>query len=298
MYPLAGVIYTQSCTVAKNNARIQNKTAWITYQVSRLCNSVYDHHTSVHFRVVMVIWQFLSLLILVINKLIIEAKLQTSLKGMSNLPGDLPSSPSSSVIHTTMDQAMKSTMEDLFNIQPNPFQQRIIPQILMMMKGMTQPRPLLLVRSTGGGKSVVPQTCGCTKAGVTIVLENTQALGADQCSKLDKLNKANIITYQLDLLKSDQQRTQFAKDIEAHLHPTNTSATSCLVSIFIFSSPEAVISSHFFASVKAIINANKLSLFCIDEVHQYIEFGTTFLKEFCQLKDILSAYAHTFNAYI
>ena len=185
-----------------------------------------------------------------------------------------------------MVEAMKSTMEDLFNIQPNPFQQRIIPQILMMMKGMTQPRPLLLVQSTGGGKSAVPQTCGCTKAGVTIVLENTQALGADQCSKLDQLQSPNIITYQLDLLKSVQQRAQFSKDIEAYLHPTNTSATSCL-SIFIFSSPEAVISSHFFASIKAIINANKLSLFCIDEVHQYIEFGTTFRKEFCQLKDIL-----------
>ena len=123
---------------------------------------------------------------------------------MSDLQKDLPSSPSSSVIHSPMVQAMKSTMEDLFNIQPNPFQQRIIPQILMMMKGMTQPRPLLLVQSTGGGKSAVPQTCGCTKAGVTIVLENTQALGADQCSKLDQLQSPNIITYQLDLLKSVQ----------------------------------------------------------------------------------------------
>ena len=71
----------------------------------------------------------------------------------------------------------------------------------MMMKGMTQPRPLLLVQSTGGGKSAVPQTCGCTKAGVTIVLENTQALGADQCSKLDQLQSPNIITYQLDHMK-------------------------------------------------------------------------------------------------
>jgi hypothetical protein len=40
---------------------------------------------------------------------------------MSDLQGALPSSPSSSVIHTTMVEAMKSTMEDLFNIQPNPY---------------------------------------------------------------------------------------------------------------------------------------------------------------------------------
>jgi hypothetical protein len=50
-----------------------------------------------------------------------------------------------------MIKAMKSTMRDLFNIQPNHFQQRIIPHILMMMKGTIPAQPMLLVQSTGGG---------------------------------------------------------------------------------------------------------------------------------------------------
>ena len=98
-------------------------------------------------------------------------------------------------------------MRDLFNIQPNHFQQRIIPHILMMMKGTIPGQPILLVQSTGSGKSAVPQTCCCMKAGVTIVLENTLALGADQCSKLDQLQSPNIITYQLDHMKSRAQQT-------------------------------------------------------------------------------------------
>jgi superfamily II DNA helicase RecQ len=71
----------------------------------------------------------------------------------------------------------------------------------MMIKRTIQAQPMLLVQSTGGGKSAAPQTCGCMNAGVTIVLENTLALGADQCSKLDQLQSPNIITYQLDHMK-------------------------------------------------------------------------------------------------
>jgi hypothetical protein len=57
-----------------------------------------------------------------------------------------------------MIEAMKSTMRDLFNIQPNHFQQRILPRILMMIKGTIPAQPMLLVQSTGSGKSAVPQT--------------------------------------------------------------------------------------------------------------------------------------------
>ena len=164
-------------------------------------NSVYYPQHSCHFRVVTPILHFLSLFILVINKLFIDTQLQASLKAMSDCHDVLPSSPSYSVVYTTMIEAMKSMMRDLFNIQPNHFQQRIIPHILMMMKGTIPAQPMLLVQSTGSGKSAVPQTCGCMKAGVTIVLENTLALGADQCSKLDQLQSPNIITYQLDHMK-------------------------------------------------------------------------------------------------
>ena len=64
---------------------------------------------------------------------------------------------------------MNSTMQQYFNSKPYPFQQQVIPSILMMMKQRIQPQPILLVQSTGGGKSAVPQTCGLTVPGVTIV---------------------------------------------------------------------------------------------------------------------------------
>ena len=117
----------------------------------------YPQH-SCHFRVVMPILHFLSLFILVIIKLFIDTQLQASLKAMSDCHDVLPSSPSYSVVYTTMIEAMKSTMRDLFNIQPNHFQQRILPRILMMIKGTIPAQPMLLVQSTGGGKSAVPQT--------------------------------------------------------------------------------------------------------------------------------------------
>ena len=60
----------------------------------------------------------------------------------------------------------------------------------MMMKGRIQSQPILLVQSTGGGKSAVPQTCGSAVPGVTIVIENTLALCADQVSKFDKVEVA------------------------------------------------------------------------------------------------------------
>ena len=78
---------------------------------------------------------------------------------------------------------MNSTMQQFFGNIPNAFQQQIIPNILMMMKGRIQSQPLLLVQSTGGGKSAVPQTCGSAVPGVTIVIENTQALCADQVNR-------------------------------------------------------------------------------------------------------------------
>jgi hypothetical protein len=75
-----------------------------------------------------------------------------------------------------------------------------------MMKKQLQPCPLLLVQSTGGGKSAVPQRWGCTIYVITTIFENTQALGADQKSKLNNcLENNRIWTIELDLIKSISQ---------------------------------------------------------------------------------------------
>ena len=122
-------------------------------------NSITPSTHSCHFRVLTPILHFLSSFILVIKKLFIDTQLQASLKAMSDCHDVLPSSPSYSVVYTTMIEAMKSMMRDLFNIQPNHFQQHIIPHILMMMKGTIPAQPMLLVQSTGGGMRLYKGWC-------------------------------------------------------------------------------------------------------------------------------------------
>ena len=146
-----------------------------------------------------------------------------------------------------------------------------------------EPQPILLVQSTGGGKSAVPQTCGLTVPGVTIVLENTQALGADQSSKLINVGNNNV-TFHLDPIKSTNEQSYIIDTINAYIHHPIPRPP---VSIFIFTSPEAIIDNVWFPTIKSIIEVNVLNLFCIDEVHQFVEFGTTFCSKFCDMATML-----------
>jgi superfamily II DNA helicase RecQ len=196
----------------------------------------------------------------------------------------LPSPPSINESFIASVAAMNSTMQQYFNNKPYPFQQQVIPSILMMMKQRIQPQPILLVQSTGGGKSAVPQTCGLTVPGVTIVLENTQALGADQSGKLINVANNNNVTFHLDPIKSTNERRYIIDTINAYIHHPIPRPP---VSIFIFTSPEAIIDNVWFPTIKSIIEANVLNLFCIDEVHQFVEFGTTFRSEFCDMATML-----------
>ena len=52
-----------------------------------------------------------------------------------------------------------------------------------MMANIRKAQAVLLVQSTGSGKSAVPQTLSVVNGGVTIVIENTLSLGSDQTSK-------------------------------------------------------------------------------------------------------------------
>ena len=61
---------------------------------------------------------------------------------------------------------------------------------------------VLLVKGTGSGKSAIMQTIGVIRGGITIIVENTQALGSDQCSKIDAASQEYgvIAGFQLDSL--------------------------------------------------------------------------------------------------
>ena len=78
----------------------------------------------------------------------------------------------------------KDAMEQVWSQSPRGYQSHVITHILRMMSFTCQPEPVLLVQSTGSGKSSVPLTCSVVDGGITIIVENTLALSSDQASKV------------------------------------------------------------------------------------------------------------------
>ena len=82
------------------------------------------------------------------------------------------------------DTVASETMQCVWGRTPRHYQAIVIPHILRMMAGVIPPNPVLMVQSTGSGKSAIPLTLASVDGGVTIVIQNTLALGSDQCSKI------------------------------------------------------------------------------------------------------------------
>ena len=85
---------------------------------------------------------------------------------------------------TVYSNISSSTMLRVYGTRPKGFQSVLIPHILKMIAGAIPSSPILMVQPTGSGKSAVPATVAVVDGGVTIVIENTLALAADQCSKI------------------------------------------------------------------------------------------------------------------
>ena len=81
-----------------------------------------------------------------------------------------------------------NAMATFWDRDPHEFQREAISRLLMMTCTPYHPTALLLVQSTGGGKSMVPMTVGSVTRGVTVIIENTQSLAADQVSKFENAN--------------------------------------------------------------------------------------------------------------
>ena len=94
-------------------------------------------------------------------------------------------------------------MQEIWDRSPRESQKEAIPRLLMMRCSPHRPEALLLVQGTGGGKSVVAQTVGCAECGVTVIIEATLALAADQRSKVDRARNTYgpVLAYQLDSIK-------------------------------------------------------------------------------------------------
>ena len=81
-----------------------------------------------------------------------------------------------------------NAMTTFWDCNPREFQHEAIAHLLMMSCDPYHPTALLLVQSTGGGKSMVPMTVGSVTCDVTLIIEITQSLAADQVPKFKSSN--------------------------------------------------------------------------------------------------------------
>ena len=107
--------------------------------------------------------------------------------------------PVTSTITAISDQAMHL----IWNRTPTEFLKEAIPRLLMMRCAPYTPQALIIIKCTGGSKSVVAQTIGCVDYGVTLIIVETLALAADQLSKILSANGlyGPLLVYQLDSIK-------------------------------------------------------------------------------------------------
>ena len=127
-------------------------------------------------------------------------------------------------------------MQEIWDRSPRDFQKEAIPRLLMMRCLPHRPEALLLVQGTGGGKSAVAQTVGCVDCGVTVIIEATLALAADQRSKVKGAQNTYgpVLAYQLDSIKKPHLITKLQNKL-------NSLGRNSNVIIFIYTSPECLI---------------------------------------------------------
>lgn len=179
------------------------------------------------------------------------------------------------------DSIAADTMKQIWNRTPRSYQGPVISHLLQMMALNIHPDPVLLVQSTGSGKSTVPLTCSVVDGGISIIIENTLALGSDQSSKVKHLASTdvkNVKSFHLDMFKSNSDRDLLFKAIISHCTFNYES------SIILFTSPEAILHPLSLGFIKNIVSLDMLNLFCIDEVHLFVEFGISFRHEFQLVK--------------
>ena len=171
-------------------------------------------------------------------------------------------------------------MQGVWNRTPIDFQREAVPRLLIMRCVPNTPQTLLLVQGTGAGKSAVAQTVGIVNRGITLVIEETLALAADQQSKVKSASNANglVLAYQLDTVK----KPNLIKKLEDKLSGMKSGKNA---SVFLYSLPECLMKQPWKSLLIKLINNGVLKFVCVDEIHLFVMFGIIFRKSFVNLKD-------------
>ena len=106
----------------------------------------------------------------------------------------------------------------------------------MLFPERSDSKVMFLVQGNGGGKYAVAQTVGCVKFGVTLIIEATLVLAADQRSKVVQVRNTfgPVLDYQLDSIKKPHLITNLQNKLSSLGSHSN-------VTLFIYSSHECLI---------------------------------------------------------
>ena len=149
-------------------------------------------------------------------------------------------------------------------------------------------RPILLVRSTGGGKSAVRDVSGILCGPITITIVPLLSLAADQTSKLTELSLSRRLSNRLHVYNLDVIRSKNLNDLlRSHLEALPNNKTS-KKRVFLFTSPQKLTRDPLWQQTISICCRNgTLRSVAIDECHLYASHGMEFRREFGELRKCL-----------
>jgi superfamily II DNA helicase RecQ len=155
---------------------------------------------------------------------------------MSTLPAPAGTAniPSNHHITTVVEVAMQS----LFGMLPHDWQEDTIHHIITLAKDNSS-APLLLVRSTGGGKLAVRDTVGVILAGAVLTISPLLSLAADQTDKVGSRASqefGNVLSFHLNEIQDRNEQQAVATSVSnMAVNPTQT--------IFLFASPQVFVNN-------------------------------------------------------
>jgi len=181
-------------------------------------------------------------------------------------------------------------MQNWHDKTPKPFQIETCAHVLKSSCDTTikGPHPILLVRSTGGGKSAIRDCIGFCLRGVVLTIVPLLSLAADQTHKMRVIIKQAglqtndvVCAYNLDTIRSADGNAR----LQAMLRTIKPNGRQ---TIFLFSSPQKLTASTSWQKlIHDLVLFNSLSLVACDECHLFASQGMEFREEFSKLKQVL-----------
>ena len=205
---------------------------------------------------------------------------------------DFPSPPNTPYALPLLEQAILLSFTDWHDKTARPWQVNACGEVIKRhtMQPTSFPilRPVLLVRSTGGGKSAVRDVSGFLCGGISITIVPLLSLAADQTTKLTDLASSQGLNHRLQVFNLDVIRSPKLNDtLRNHLEQF-TSADASKKRVFLFTSPQKITTNPpWQETISRCCHNGTLRLIGIDECHLYASHGMEFRAEFGALRKCL-----------